>query len=252
MTLIPNEAGGYHFLRGMDAFSEGVVALPGYEIVRVTLHNPRPYQQGLDIIERHLTAQGRPLAALCATELRSPRPFSFAGFAAFNQEYQQALSRWDLLVEGQNPIARTNVAPAVRPPTEALLYAFSYTRPTHETDAPATFVVAGAGELRSRELAPENIVRFEETSPDALREKAAQVMYIMSQRLNGLRVAWTNAMAAFIYTVHPLQPFLVTEILDIIDQACVHGVHWYYSRPPVEGIEFEMDIRALRHEIRLE
>jgi hypothetical protein len=32
----------------------------------------------------------------------------------------------------------------------------------------------------------------------------------------------------------------------------VHGVHWYYSHPPIQGIEFEMDIRGVRREIRLE
>lgn len=252
MTLIEHTAGGYLFLPGIATFSSGVVALPGFEIIRAVLHNPLPYQQGFAVIERHLADRERPIAALCGIELRSPAPCSFEGFAQFNQEYEQALARWDILVAGRNPIPRTNVAPAVRPPEETVLYAFSYTMPCQQVETPTTFIVAGAGELRNHALDPQSVVRYGETSIDALREKAAQVMYIMSSRLASLKVDWTEAMAAFIYTVHPLQPFLVTEILNVIDQASVHGVHWYYSRPPVEGIEFEMDIRGVRREIRLE
>jgi hypothetical protein len=64
-------------------------------------------------------------------------------------------------------------------------------------------------------------------------------------------VTWAEAMAASIYTVHPLQSFLVSEILDVIGQASIHGVHWYYSHPPVQGLEFEMDLRGVRRELRL-
>jgi hypothetical protein len=33
--------------------------------------------------------------------------------------------------------------------------------------------------------------------------------------------------------------------------AAVHGVHWYLSRPPIEGLEYEMDMRGVRREVRL-
>jgi hypothetical protein len=252
MTRIENPAGGYQFLPGIEPFSSGVVALPGFEIVRVTLQSPLPYVQGFALIERHLAAQGRPRAALCATELRAPRPYSFAEFAAFNQDYQQIIAAWGLLVDGQNPVARTNVAPAVRPPAEPVLYAFAYTMPQPAAPPAPTFIVGGAGELRRWEHTPDAVVRYGETSVEALREKAAQVMHIMSRRLEGLHVTWASAMEASIYTVHPLQPFLVTEILDVIGQASVHGVHWYYSHPPVEGLEFEMNILGVRQERRLD
>jgi hypothetical protein len=252
VTLIENPAGGYQFLPGIEPFSSGVVALPGYEIVRVTLHAPLPYVQGFALIERHLSAQGRPRAALCATELRAPRPYSFSEFAAFNQAYQQVVAGWDILIDGQNPVARTNVAPAVRPPDEPVLYAFAYTIPQQEAQHTPTFIVSGAGELRRWEHTPDAVVRYGETSVEALREKAAQVMHIMSTRLERLHMTWAGAMEASIYTVHPLQPFLVTEILDVIGQASVHGVHWYYSYPPIEGLEFEMNILGVRQERRLE
>lgn len=251
-TLHEQGSGGYQFLPGNSSFSSGVVALPGFEIVRVTLRQPLPYQRGFASIAHQLAAQGRPLAALCGVELRSPRPYTFAEFAAFNQEYEQTLAASGLLEMPHCPIARTNVAPALRPPDEVVLYAFSYTLPTAAAQSPATFVVAGAGEVRTRTIAPSTIVRFGETSPDALREKAAQVMSILSTRLARLQVTWAAVMQASVYTTYPMSSFLVTEILEVIGQASIHGLHWYYSHPPVEGMEFEMDIRGVRREVCLD
>src|ERR1041385_832709 len=139
-------------------YSGGVVSAPGHEIVHVTLHRPVPYRRGFDLIERHLASEGRPGAALCGIELRSPQPFSFEGFAGFNAEYARILEGWGLFVEGVNPVARTNVAPEVDPPGEPVLYGFSYARPCDPV-LPPTFVVAGAGELPEGVLAAEGIVR---------------------------------------------------------------------------------------------
>ena len=40
-------------------------------------------------------------------ELRSPKPFSFAGFNQFNAGYIDVLKKWDILFDGMNPVART-------------------------------------------------------------------------------------------------------------------------------------------------
>jgi len=60
---------------------------------------------------------------------------------------------------------------------EPSLYAFAYTIPG-ATPRP-TFVVAGAGEMRERGVGVQGIVRHGETSPEAMREKAAHVMGVM-------------------------------------------------------------------------
>src|SRR5207249_4343259 len=75
--------GGYRFLPGICPYSCGVAAAPGYEIIHVTLSRLVPYQQGFEIIARHLERRDRPRQALCAMELRSPAPFSMAGFIQF-------------------------------------------------------------------------------------------------------------------------------------------------------------------------
>src|SRR5436305_1820313 len=130
MPLIDNPRGGYRFLTGIAPYSSGVLAAPGYELVRATLRAPLPYQAGFALLERQLAEQGRPRAALCAVELRLPAPLSFAGFASFNADYQRLLADWDLLLGGHNPIARTNVAPQVAAPSEPALYAFSFSLPS--------------------------------------------------------------------------------------------------------------------------
>jgi len=250
MKLLVNPGGNYRFLSGIAPYSSGVVAMPGYEIVRVTLHRPQPYRPGFELIDRHLQARSRPRQALCAIELRSPKPFTFAGFAEFNQGYQRLLADWELLVEGHNPIARTNVAPEVQPPAEPVLYAFSYTLPCTKPDRPGTFVIAGAGDLREGHLSPEAIIRSAETSTEAMREKAAYVVATMQARLTGLQRTWAEVTEVDIYTVQPVQPFLAAEILPVLGPAASHGVHWFYSRPPIIGLEFEMDMRGVRREIR--
>src|SRR5262245_23927225 len=86
--------GSYRYLPGIPAFSSGVVATPGWEIVHATLRAPVPWREGFARVERHLREQGRPRTALCGIELRSPVPFTFEGFDAFNEGYRGLLKEW--------------------------------------------------------------------------------------------------------------------------------------------------------------
>ncbi len=63
--LLDNPSGNYRFLTGIAPYSSGVVAMPGHEIIHVTLSRPIPYRQGFDRIERFLDEAGRPKQALC-------------------------------------------------------------------------------------------------------------------------------------------------------------------------------------------
>ena len=106
---------------GAAPFSSGVRAQAGYEIVRATFQVPLPYRAGFAAAARHLQAIGRPRTALCAVEVRVPRPLTADEFAAFNAGYRALLGEWGVLVDGQVPIARSNVAPLGQPPSEILL-----------------------------------------------------------------------------------------------------------------------------------
>jgi len=251
MPLIDNVVGHYRFLTGIAPYSSGVAAMPGYEIIHVTLRQPCPYRQGFSRIADYLAEHNRPRQALCAIELRIPRPFSFAGFTEFNSGYQEILAGWNLLVEGANPVARTNIAPEVSPPTEPALYAFSYTAPSNDEGERPTFVIAGAGDLVKQTLSPEAIIRSDETSAEAMGEKATHVMETMQARLTGLGLGWEAVTSVDIYTTQMLQPYLVPTILQVMGQTAIHGVHWFYSHPPIAGLAFEMDMRGVRHEVWL-
>jgi hypothetical protein len=250
MPLIDHPSGDYRFLPGIAPYSCGVVSKPGFEIAHVTLHRPVSYARGFQVIETYLAAEGRPKAALCGIELRSPAPFSFQGFGEFNAEYARILEGWGLFVEGVNPVARTNVAPAVTPPAEPVLYGFSYSRPC-DPSLPPTFVVAGAGELPEGVLEAEGINRVGDTSPEGIAAKAGFVMDLMENRLRGLGGDWPDVTVIDVYTIHAIEPLLPDIILGRAGAAATHGIRWFYSRPPIVGIEFEMDLRGVRAELRL-
>ena len=112
--------------------------------------------------------------------------------------------------------------------------------------------VAGAGELPEGILSHETIIRVGDTSPEAMVEKASFVLDLMETRLNGLGARWSEVTAVDLYTVHSLDHLLPEVIMKWIGPAGAHGVRWLYSRPPIVAIEFEMDLRGVRSELRIE
>jgi hypothetical protein len=245
--LTENKLGNYAFLQGIAPYSAGVIAEAGFEIVHVRLSRYVPLRVGFDVVEAHLREASRPLQAICGMELRSPKPFSFTGFNVFNASYVDSLKKWDLLVGGMNPVARTNVAPAVNPPAEPTLYGFSYT--VRSNAKRKTFVVAGAGELPEGSLDPQDVVRPGESSPAAIQVKMRFVIGLMEGRLTGLGVSWRDVTVSEIYSVHDIHPFLETELLKRQGEGGAHGLTWHYSRPPIEKIEYEMDLRGCATEL---
>lgn len=248
--LLNNPKGNYQFWKGIAPYSAGVVASSGFEIVHVRFVKPIPLAAGLARVKAEVLKAGRPIEALCAMELRSPKPFTFTGFNQFNAGYVKTLVEWGLLVDGQNPVARTNIAPHVLPPAEPSIYAFSYTVPS--ALKVKTFVVAGAGELPEGSLDPHDVVRHGETSPDALKAKIRFVMGLMTGRLKGLGVTWDQVTTSEVYTVHAICPDIENEIVRPMGGGAAHGFTWHYSRPPIESIEYEMDLRGVRRELMLD
>jgi len=251
MPLTEHPNGNYRFLPGIAPYSCGVVSSPGFEIVHVTLSQPTPYLAGFERIARFLDEHDRSPAALCAIALRSPEPFTFDGFRDFNIEYAAHLRTWRIFVDGVNPIARTNVAPVVLPPSEPSLHSFAFTRPCSKSQR-ATFVVAGAGELPEGVLARDGIVALGDTSPAGLATKAEFVMDLMESRLRGLEVDWSDVSTVDVYTAHSLAPLLPEVILGRMNSPGTQSVNWCYTRPPIEEIEFEMDVRGVRTELRID
>ena len=163
--------GGYRFIKAVFQYSGGVAAMPGYRIRRVRFARPLPLASGFARIEQILQTAGRPLTAFCQCELRSPAPFTEQSFRAFNESYASTLKRWAIFDGTTNPVARSNVCPAVDPPPEPSFYAFSYTEAA--ADTASGFVISGSAEApEGRANYRDHIVRLGDTSAAGLREKA--------------------------------------------------------------------------------
>ena len=249
MTAADFAAGGYRYIPAVFQYSGGVAASPGFAIRRVRFQRAVPVAAGFAEIRRFITAAGRPLTSFCACELRSPAPFDDSGFRAFNQSYVVPLRDWGI-VQGpdqgeRNPVARSNVCPEIDPPGEPSFHAFCFT--VESKGAAPSFVVAGSGEAREGGGSyAERTIRHGETSPEAMRGKAIFVLGEMERRLALLGASWAATTATQVYTVHNLFPFLADEI---VRRGAAHsGLTWHFCRPPVRGLEFEMDCRGVRWE----
>jgi hypothetical protein len=212
------------------------------------LSKPLPLADAFARVDAHLAHLGRPSQALCSMELRSPQPFTFQGFAEFNAKYIAFLEKRNILVDGLNPVARTNVAREIDAPPEPVIYAFSYTVPARDTRR--SFIVAGSGELPEGSLNPGEIVRSVDTSVDAITEKARFVLDLMNGRVLGLGANWAEVNAVNVYTIHDIAPHLPSLLVPRTGNAH-HGITWHYTCPPIVGIEYEMDVRGCARDIIL-
>lgn len=237
-ALIPFPDGGFSFLEGVFPYSQGVAALPGFAIERVRFPRPVPVAEGFKKISDFLASKGRPKRTFCACELRSPKPFSFSGFGDFNKGYVAVLEQWGLVRNGKNPVARSNVAPEIDPPAEPSFYAFSYTVPSKET---GSFIVAGSGEWPEGGRFPEDIVARGDTSEAGMRAKSDFVLGKMVSRLKGLGAGWDRATVSQVYTVQDIQK----QMKRIQTQVQPSSLTWHYCRPPIEGLDYEMDLRSV-------
>lgn len=241
--------GGYRYISAVFQYSAGVAAEPGFEIERARLAQPIPIAEGFKVVEAHLKAIGRPSTSFAACELRSPAPFTEQGFIDFNRHYVQTLERWGIYKNEVNPVARTNVCPDYNKPAGPSLFAFSYTVPARSTRG--SFIIAGGadavevgeGTLQSR------IIRYGETSVDAMREKVHFTVELMASRLKALGFEWKDASHVQAHTVQNIGPVVAEEIFK--RGVAPGGLTWNFCRPPVVGLEYEMDVRGAASEIVL-
>ena len=240
-------AGGYRYIPSVFQYSAGVAAEPGFELARVRFRRPLPMAEAFAAAEAHLKQLGRPTTAFAACELRSPAAFSDQGFKDFNRQYVTTLERWGLFRDDVNPVARTNVCPVHHRPAEPSMVAFTHTVPTTGSAALPGFLLAGGGDARSGpEPYHERIIRLNDASPEGLREKVRFVIDEMERRMAALGFDWSDSTATQAYTVHNIG-HLVGELLAERG-AIPAGLVWVHSRPPVIGLDYEMDVRGIAHE----
>jgi hypothetical protein len=249
MRTVKPAPGGYRFIEGVFQYSGGVAAQPGFRIERARFRKALTLADAFAAAEAHLAALGRPLAAFCACELRSPAPFTEAGFMAFNKDYVGVLERWGIILDGVNPVARTNVCPEIAPPRNVSMYAFSYTMPAGPM-TPPSFVVAGSGEApEGKGNYRDHVIRLGDRSPDGLHEKARWVLGEMERRMTALGATWGDITGTHLYTVYDVHPFVAAELAARGAMRC--GLSWHFSRPPVQDLDYEMDLRGVDRELVL-
>jgi hypothetical protein len=69
----------------------------------------------------------------------------------------------------------------------------------------------------------------------------------MERRLAALGLGWPDTTDTQVYTIHDLHPFLAEDLVR--RGAARRGFAWHFARPPVVGLEFEMDCRGVPIEL---
>lgn len=248
MTTALFAPGNYRYMPAVFQYSGGVIAETGFAIERVRFHRPVSLADGFERISAIIREAGRPLTAFCACELRSPEPFSEAGFKTFNEVYVGTLVKWGIGDGTTNPVARSNVCPEIEKPAVPSFHAFAYTVPiSSRTSMTPSFIVAGSGECpEGRGNYRDHIVRRGDQSAAGMAEKARWVVGEMERRLGALGVSFEDTSASQLYSVFDPHPFLADVLVK--RGAMSSGLTWHYCRPPVVDLDFEMDCRGIERE----
>jgi hypothetical protein len=241
-AMISRPGSGYRFLPGGPVFAGGAVAEPGFEVVHAVLARWLPLEQGYALVEAHLKSLGRPMHALCGMQLRLPRQLSAGEFSEFNAPYVARLKAWDVLYEGQNPVSRTNVSPALNAPKEPSLHAFSYSVAAER--GAATFTMSGMTERGPGT----NVIALGDVSPEGMQRKLAHVIAVVTGRLAELGFDWRDATHVELYAAEEI-PGAMAALAAKATGAMPRGVRWHYGRPPVVGLELELEARAIAREL---
>jgi hypothetical protein len=242
METIELADSGFAYLPGGPRpFSAGVIALPGHALVRVRPRAALPLARGFAFIASHLAARDLGQNALAGLEIRSPAAMTPAEFAAFNRGYATLLRGHGFLPDETFPIARSNMAPLFDPPREAVLHAFTYAAPGG--GGSQDFLISGKPELRED---PPGIVADGDASPAGMEEKARFVIDALRATTKNLGGDWRQLTGAQAYTVRPLGDAMAALRESGLTTLGITLVPGY---PPVTGLDFEIDVRAIGAEL---
>jgi len=241
--LLDNEAGAYRILPGGSAFCSGVVPYQGYEVVRVLLNPWIPLERGYRFIEDYLKSVGRPVQAFCGIELRVPAPLEFSDWSTFNVPYLGQLREWGLLFGEYSGVCRSNIALATYPPANTSLCAFSYIAPTSAKGR--SFFLSGQADIDAAGKA----IAGDDIGPAAMRKRARYVIDTVGTTLAKLGVSWQETTQIALFHVHDIPGLWDSQLLGSVGDALRRGVLVYRARPPIAGLEVELEARAVRQEL---
>ena len=78
-------------------------------------------------------------------------------------------------------------------------------------------------------------------------EKACFVLGAMERRIAALGCGWADVTATQVYTIFDIHPLLADEFVR--RAAMSGGLTWHFARPPVQGLDFDVDVRGVSHEL---
>ncbi|MBX9962693.1 MAG: hypothetical protein K2Y35_06555 [Burkholderiales bacterium] len=242
-VLLDNKGGNSRILPGGGAYCTGVVPDAGFEVVRVLLQPWLPLDQGYAFIEAHLKRVGRPVEALCGTELRVPAPLSFDQWSTFNVPYLAKLRQWGLMFGDLSGVCRSNIALAVHAPATTSLCAFSYTAPASANAT--TFCLSGTADIG----ADGKIIAAGDTGPAAMARRARFTIDTIGASLTKLKTSWQATTEIAVFHVHDIPDLWGPALLGSVGEPLRRGVLVYRARPPIAGAEVELEARAVRQQL---
>jgi hypothetical protein len=245
MPGIAVSEGGFRYIADPGSpFSSGVAALAGHLLVRARLREPLAFEQGLDLVARHLAGAGRQLSALAGLELRSPSVKTRPAFQDFNARYVAALRKSGFVTGPVVPVARSNMAPLYDPPQTDIVSAFTYAAPAdaHHAAGLTDFLLSGRPEYDGN-----HVVAPGDVSPAGMSMKARFVVAQLRRSVTALGGRWSDLTGVQIYMTEPL-----TLVMDVMRDAGLTGLGltFFPGATPVTGFDgvryaFEADVRAI-------
>jgi len=165
---------------------------------------------------------------------------SWDQFAAFNAHYVALLHANGFCTDSAFPVGRSNVAPLVDPPAENTLFAFTYAQPSDRVSS-RDFMISGNAE--STGTGHSNAA--DDVSPQSMASKARDVIKQLRFRVQALGCRWADITGAQASTIHSLDPVMDELACSRLGQV---GLSLFLAYPPVIGLEFEVDVRAVSWE----
>jgi hypothetical protein len=237
----PSEA--YSFIPAVSPYSAGARASRGFELAALRLLDYHSLNRGFEVVDNWVGGQKLPPSAIVGFELRIPEALNFDQFETFNLVYRQLLSDRGLLLGGLNPIARTTVVPLLNPPMGPAVVGAFVVRPSKDSGG-RDFLVAGAGENAGGVLDADAIVAPGKTTGAELNPKVDEVLGQMLERVDALGSDGGSATVINVYSAHEIAG-LSERIGSVLPSVLRWGYVRWLARPPIVGIEFEMDMRRV-------
>ena len=79
-----------------------------------------------------------------------------------------------------------------------------------------------------------------------MEAKIAWVMTTMERRMEAVGATWADTTGTHVYSVCDIYPHMASGL--VTRGAARQGIDWHFCRPPVIGLDYEMDCRSVATE----